>query len=59
MCFAVRNAYPYGSGQLMGLPQRAAPDLADLNAGEAAEQWARFHDADAAIRGPPRPYGPN
>ncbi len=58
-CFAVLNAYPYGSGHLMVLPRRAVPDLADLTAVEAAELWATVHDAVAAIRAAYAPDGVN
>lgn len=58
-CFAVLNAYPYGSGHLMVLPQRAVPDLGDLDAEEAAELWETVHDAVAAIREAYRPDGVN
>lgn len=58
-CFAVLNAYPYGSGHLMVLPQRAVPDLADLDAEEATELWATVHDAVAAIRAAYQPDGVN
>lgn len=58
-CFAVLNAYPYGSGHLMVLPQRAVPDLGDLTEPEAAELWAGVRTAVAAIRAAYRPDGVN
>lgn len=58
-CFAVLNAYPYGSGHLMVLPQRAVVDLGDLEPEEAAELWRMVHDAVAAIRTAYRPDGVN
>ncbi len=58
-CFAVLNAYPYGSGHLMVLPKRAVPDLGDLDYDEAAELWRTVHDAVAAIRAAYRPDGVN
>ncbi len=58
-CFAVLNAFPYGSGHLMVLPNRAVPDLGDLDAGEATELWALVHEAVAAIRAAYRPDGVN
>jgi ATP adenylyltransferase len=58
-CFAVLNAYPYGSGHLMVLPQRAVPDLADLTEEEHAELWESVRDAVAAIRSAYRPDGVN
>lgn len=57
--FAVLNAYPYGSGHLMVLPQRAVPDLGDLDEDEALELWSTVHDAVAAIRSAYRPDGVN
>lgn len=58
-CFAVLNAYPYGSGHLMVLPQRAVADLGDLEPDEAAELWGTVHDAVAAIRAAYAPDGVN
>ncbi len=58
-CFAVLNAYPYGSGHLMVLPKRAVPDLGDLDGEEAAELWQTVHHAVAAIRAAYRPDGVN
>lgn len=57
--FAVLNAYPYGSGHLMVLPNRAVPDLGDLEAHEASELWTTVHHAVAAIRLAYRPDGVN
>ncbi len=53
------NAYPYGSGHLMVLPLRAAPDLGDLTAEEATELWATVTDAVAAVRAAYAPDGVN
>ncbi|MCB0976984.1 MAG: HIT domain-containing protein, partial [Acidimicrobiales bacterium] len=53
------NAFPYGSGHLMVLPQRAVPDLADLTPTESAELWAGVNDAVVAIRSAYRPDGVN
>ncbi len=58
-CFAVLNAYPYGSGHLMVLPQRAAADLGDLTAAESAELWAGVQAAAAAVRAAYAPDGVN
>lgn len=58
-CFAVLNAYPYGSGHLMVLPNRAVADLADLEPDEATELWSTVHDAVAAIRAAYDPDGVN
>jgi ATP adenylyltransferase len=58
-CFAVLNAFPYGSGHLMVLPQRAVPDLGDLTDEESAELWEAVRTAVAAIRAAYRPDGVN
>ena len=58
-CFAVLNAYPYGSGHLLVLPNRAVADLAGLRSDEAAELWATVHHAVAAIESAYRPDGVN
>lgn len=58
-CFAVLNAFPYGSGHLMVLPQRAAPDLADLTPVESTELWEAVSASVAAIRAAYRPDGVN
>ncbi len=53
------NAYPYGSGHLLVLPNRAVADLGDLTADEATELWATVHQAVAAIRAAYTPDGVN
>lgn len=58
-CFAVLNAYPYGSGHLMVLPQRAVADLGDLDDDEAAELWVGVRRGVAAIRAAYEPDGVN
>ncbi|CAN5818673.1 HIT domain-containing protein [soil metagenome] len=58
-CFAVLNAYPYGSGHLMVLPQRAVADLAGLTAEESTELWDAVRDAVAALWAAYRPDGVN
>lgn len=55
-CFALLNAYPYGTGHLMVLPQRAVADLEALTAEEALELWAAVTDAVVAIKAA---YGPD
>lgn len=55
-CFAVLNAYPYGSGHLMVAPNRAVADLGDLTPYESIELWTAVQDAVAAIR---RAYSPD
>lgn len=58
-CAAVLNAYPYGTGHLMVLPNRAVTDLEELAPGEAAELWAGVTDAVRAIKAAYRPDGVN
>lgn len=58
-CFAVLNAFPYGSGHLMVLPKEAAPDLSDLPPDVAAELWLGVQAAVAAVRGAYDPDGVN
>jgi len=58
-CFAVLNAFPYGSGHLMVLPKVAAPDLADLSPDVAAELWVGVQAAVAAVREVYDPDGVN
>ncbi len=55
-CFALLNAYPYGTGHLMVMPRRAVADLEALEADEAAELWAGVTDAVVAIKAA---YGPD
>lgn len=58
-CFALLNAYPYGSGHLLVLPNVAVPDLADLAPAVASELWRGVHAAVAAIRAAYQPEGVN
>jgi ATP adenylyltransferase len=55
----VLNAFPYGSGHLLVLPNRAVADLAGLDTEESAELWAAVHDAVAAVRAAYEPDGVN
>ena len=58
-CFAVLNAYPYGSGHLMVLPQRAVADLDGLTDDESAELWLGVRLAVRAIEAAYSPDGVN
>ena len=58
-CFALLNAYPYGSGHLMVLPKRAVADLEALEPDEHAELFAGVRDAVIAVKGAYRPQGVN
>jgi hypothetical protein len=43
-CFALLNRYPYTSGHLMVLTNRAVADLEDLTPAEHDELWATVRD---------------
>ena len=58
-CSALLNAYPYGTGHLMVVPNRAVADPGDLSSGEATEVWATVHQAVAAVRAAYSPHGVN
>lgn len=58
-CVAMLNVYPYGTGHLMVMPQRAVPDLLDLSEDEHAELWVGVRMAVAAIRAAYAPHGIN
>jgi len=49
-CFALLNAYPYGTGHLMVVPKRAVPDLERLTEAEHSELWSAVRCASAALR---------
>lgn len=49
-CFVLLNRFPYTSGHLMVLPNRAVADLEALHAAEHAELWALVRDAVVAVR---------
>ncbi len=58
-CAALLNAYPYTSGHLMVLPQRAVAELEDLDEDEAAELWSGVRRAVRAVKAAYRPEGVN
>lgn len=58
-CFALLNAFPYGTGHTLVLPYREVADLEDLAADEAAELWATVTDAVRAIKTAYAPEGVN
>jgi diadenosine tetraphosphate (Ap4A) HIT family hydrolase len=58
-CFALLNAFPYGSGHLMVLPKRAVGELEALEADEHDELWAAVRDAVVAVKAAYRPQGVN
>jgi diadenosine tetraphosphate (Ap4A) HIT family hydrolase len=50
-CFVLLNLFPYTSGHLMVLPNRAVAALEDLTDDEQAELWATVRDAVVALKG--------
>jgi ATP adenylyltransferase len=58
-CFAMLNAFPYTSGHLMVLPQRAAADLTDLDDDEYTELFVAVRRAVVALKAAYRPHGIN
>jgi len=57
--FALLNAYPYTSGHVMVLPQRAVPLLGDLTSEEYMELWEGVRLATVAITAAYEPQGMN
>lgn len=57
--FAILNAYPYGSGHVLVMPYREAPDLEDLSPDESSELWSFIEDAVSAVKRAYRPDGVN
>lgn len=58
-CFALLNAYPYGSGHVLVMPRRAVAELEDLDAGESAELWDGVQQTVRAVKAAYRPDGVN
>jgi ATP adenylyltransferase len=58
-CFALLNAYPYGTGHLMVLPKIARAQLDDLTPEESTELWVGVQLAVRAVRAAYRPDGVN
>lgn len=58
-CFAILNAFPYGSGHLMVLPLRAVAELDELTHDEHAELWETVRDGVRAVKSAYRPHGVN
>ena len=56
---ALLNAYPYNSGHLLVLPNRAVPDLTDLTDDEEAALWRAVRHGVAAITTAYSPEGVN
>lgn len=55
----VLNAYPYGSGHLLVVPNRAVAGLLELTPAEGAELWSTVTDAVAAVTAAYAPDGVN
>lgn len=58
-CFAILNAFPYGTGHTLVLPYREIADLEELDADESAELWATVTDTVRAIKAAYAPDGMN
>ena len=58
-CFAILNAYPYGSGHLMVLPKQAVPDLEALTDETYRELWDGVRSAVIAVKAAYSPDGVN
>ncbi len=58
-CAALLNAYPYGTGHLLVLPQAAVPDLLDLSPAAYDELWGGVRAGVQAIRTAYDPDGVN
>jgi ATP adenylyltransferase len=58
-CSALLNAYPYTSGHVLVVPNRAAADLDGLGDEVAEELWAATRAAVKAVRAAYRPEGVN
>jgi ATP adenylyltransferase len=58
-CFAILNAFPYGTGHLLVLPYREVGDLEDLDDRETSELWATVTDAVRAVKAAYSPEGVN
>jgi ATP adenylyltransferase len=58
-CFVLLNRFPYTSGHLMVLPNRAVAELEDLSDEEHEELWALVRDAVRALKAALHPQGVN
>lgn len=58
-CFAILNAFPYGTGHTLVLPYREIADLDELDADEATELWSTVTAAVRAVRSAYEPEGVN
>jgi len=58
-CFVILNRFPYGTGHMLVLPNRAVGELGSLKPDESAELWQLTQQAVAAIEAVYRPDGVN
>ena len=58
-CFAILNAFPYGTGHLLVMPYREAAELEALTPHETAELWPMVTHAVRAIKQAYSPEGIN
>jgi ATP adenylyltransferase len=58
-CFVLLNRFPYTSGHLMVLPNRAVADIEALSDAEHDELWALVRDAVVALKASLRCHGIN
>jgi len=58
-CFAILNAFPYGSGHLLVMPYREVAALEDLSQDEHEELWSGVRDGVVAIKAAYLPDGVN
>lgn len=58
-CFAILNAYPYGTGHTLILPYREVADLEDLDPDETTELWSTVTAAVRAVKAAYTPDGVN
>ena len=58
-CFVILNRFPYTSGHLMVLPNRAVPDLEDLDDAEFTELWDLVRTGVVALKSTLRCDGVN
>ncbi len=58
-CFAILNAFPYGTGHLLVLPYREVAELDELTGDETAELWATVTDAVRTLKATYAPEGVN
>lgn len=59
VCAALLNIFPYTSGHVMVMPQRAVPTVEELDGAESAELWLGIRLAISAVTAAYRPQGVN